>query len=566
MPSPAGLIRRPDARAESVEDLVEQVVRGEVRIPEFQRGLTWETKDVLALFDSIYRGFPIGSLLFRRGPAQAGPLKIGPLDLFGVETSRALWVIDGQQRLTSLAAGLARPGPIWMASDVYVVYFDPAEQTFQAPPPHTGEIPSAWVPLPQLLSSSELSEWMFSWPHNQDAALRSIVFEAGRRLREYRVPVYVIDTDDEGVLRTMFHRVNNSGKPLTWREVYEALFGHKGKHPSSLRELATQLETLGMGRPEVKSQLLPCLLAFRGLDVTRSFREHLRDAPTILDGAASEAAPVLREVLSFLRTKAEIPHLHLLPYTAPLVVLTRFFKEHPEPNARTQTLLVRWIWRSFLGASSADDRALRRGGVAVISADEEASLQVLLKLVGTQQGRSGFEAQPFSGQSARSRIAMLGLVSLRPLHLGGAQLSLELGAADGPARSEDSGELGAPVDVAMLIRDADRDAFLPMVPLGGDHWARRSEGNRLLLPGHGSAERELRAFIERHGTTHPVLESHLINPACAAALAEGDVDRAAQVRAQAFEGLIEQLGSRLAGWGQSDRPSIEYLIAQAGSE
>jgi uncharacterized protein with ParB-like and HNH nuclease domain len=55
-----------EADTETVEDLVGLVRRGLVRVPSFQRGLKWESKDVIALFDSVYRGFPIGALLLRK--------------------------------------------------------------------------------------------------------------------------------------------------------------------------------------------------------------------------------------------------------------------------------------------------------------------------------------------------------------------------------------------------------------------------------------------------------------------------------------------------------------------
>jgi uncharacterized protein with ParB-like and HNH nuclease domain len=73
------LLTRPESRALQVDELVEQILRGEIRIPVFQRGLRWGADDVLALFDSIYRGYPIGSLLLRRGRAEAGRVAIGPL-------------------------------------------------------------------------------------------------------------------------------------------------------------------------------------------------------------------------------------------------------------------------------------------------------------------------------------------------------------------------------------------------------------------------------------------------------------------------------------------------------
>ena len=104
----------PPAEAEAlrVEDLVAAVQSGNVRIPRFQRGLKWGAQDVVNLFDSVYNGYPIGSLLLRRGPAPAERLQLGPLTIDGPETQSALWVIDGQQRLTALAAGLSRQSPL----------------------------------------------------------------------------------------------------------------------------------------------------------------------------------------------------------------------------------------------------------------------------------------------------------------------------------------------------------------------------------------------------------------------------------------------------------------------
>lgn len=226
---------------------------------------------------------------------------------------------------------------------------------------------------------------MFAWSHGREDELRRVVFEAGRRLREYRVPLYVIESDDEDAVRAIFHRVNTAGKPLSWTTVHDALYGHKSGPPSTLGALASQLEELGMGALDEETQLLPCLVAMRGLDVTRPSGEHLQRDATVLDGAVAEAVPVLRRVLGFLRVDAEIPHLRLLPSSAPLVVLARLFTLHPEPNERCTTLLVRWVWRWFLsrdtGEHIRDERALKRRGIAEIDDDLEASVQRLLELV-----------------------------------------------------------------------------------------------------------------------------------------------------------------------------------------
>lgn len=545
------LVRRPEARTESVEDLVAAVLRGEVRIPVFQRGLEWQTHHVLELFDSIYRGFPIGSLLLRRAPAAAGPVHIGPVTVFGTETRTALWVIDGQQRLTSLVVGLGRPQTLpTTPDDPFIVYFDPVEQQFHAPP-RSGNLASSWVPVPQLLDGARLTEWVFAWSHGRDDELRRVVFEAGRRLREYRVPLYVIESGDEDAVRAIFHRVNTAGKPLKWATVHDALYGHKSGPPSTLRALASQLEELGMGTLDEETQLLPCLVAMRGLDVTRPLGEHLQRDPTVLDGAVAQALPVLRRVLGFLRVDAEIPHLRLLPSSAPLVVLARLFMLHPEPNERCTTLLVRWVWRWFL-SMDVDERTVKRRGVADIDGDPEASVQRLLELVRHDEPFVNFIAPVvFDARAAQSRLALLGMASRKPRRLGVTAM------AD---TSEDTSE----IDVAELIRQADLAAFRPLFPPNGGLTSNPS--NRLLLPGTGAALDELRSFIRAHGVDHPVLTSHLIRPIAARAILKDDLVTALHDRRDALNAEVDDLGERLAEWGRSDRPSLDYLLAQAASE
>lgn len=543
---PIELVRRPEARTESVEDLVATVLRGEVRVPVFQRGLEWQTRHVLELFDSIYRGFPIGSLLLRRAPATAGPVHIGPVALFGTETRSALWVIDGQQRLTSLVAGLGRPKALpTTPDDPFVVYFDPVEQQFHAPP-HSGDLPSSWVPAPQLLDAARLTEWVFAWNHGRDDELRRLVFEAGRRLREYRVPLYVIESDDEDAVRAIFHRVNTAGKPLSWTTVHDALYGHRSGPPSTLPALASQLEELGVGTLDEETQLLPCLVAMRGLDVTRPLGEHLQRDPTVLDGAVAEAVPVLRRVLGFLRVEAEIPHLRLLPSSAPLVVLARLFTRHPEPNERVTTLLVRWVWRGFL-SRHVDERTLKRRGIAGIDDDLEASVQRLLELI-RSDWRDSFSAPiTFDARAAQSRLAMLGMASCKPKQL----------------ESIANGDVNE-IDVTELIQQADLAAFRPLFPLSGGFTS--IPANRLLLPGSGAALPELQSFIRAYGVDHPVLRSHLIKPRVAQAILDDDMVTALNDRMETVDWAVNELGDRLAEWNRSDRPSLDYLLAQASGE
>lgn len=523
---------RPAAEAATVEDLVSLVKQGKVRIPSFQRGLQWKSSDVLKLFDSIYKGYPIGSLLMREGEAAATMIEMGPLSIKAPETSSARWVVDGQQRLVSLTAGLARPNPVPKRPvDNYVVYFNAAEEEFIAPP-KKGEIPSVWVPATMLLDGADLSEWVFSWEHASDASLRQVVFEAGKRLRQYRIPLYVVTTDDEDLLRDIFQRVNKSGKPMKWEDVYNALYGNTASTPSTLDELARELEDLGMGTPR-EEQLLSCVVACQGLDVTRNIGEHSRKDPDALQGGVLDTLPAIRRVLSFFRESAEIPHLRLLPRSTPLIILTRFFKLYPDPNPRSIQLLTRWTWRVLFEAFARSEPTLKRRGITQIEEDnEEAAVQTLLRLVDTSKSISFTLPDRFDARSSESRLTLLGLADMAPMKLENERL----------------------IDIPAIIERYDRDAFRKI-------WRRgtRSPANRVLLPGDGSAYQELLSYVKGSPSVR-VLKSHGLSTDVVRALKNDDQDSFIKQREDIIRDRVEQLSGRMAAWDQNDRPSLRSII------
>lgn len=83
----------------TLKKLVEDIQVGEIGLPDIQHPFVWPRSKVRDLFDSMYRGFPIGYLLFWEN---------GFTDVhstIGVESKQKvprLLIVDGQQRLTSL--------------------------------------------------------------------------------------------------------------------------------------------------------------------------------------------------------------------------------------------------------------------------------------------------------------------------------------------------------------------------------------------------------------------------------------------------------------------------------
>ena len=75
---------------------------GDIGLPDIQRPFVWSNAKVRDLFDSMYRGFPVGYLLFWANAGGSGAKGIGVAAK--VHQSPALLIVDGQQRLTSLYA------------------------------------------------------------------------------------------------------------------------------------------------------------------------------------------------------------------------------------------------------------------------------------------------------------------------------------------------------------------------------------------------------------------------------------------------------------------------------
>jgi len=411
----SSLARRPQADAWSVEDLLDRVRDGHIRLPEFQRLFKWGTNDVSQLFDSIIRGFPIGTLLFWRRPAaersSGRALETG----LPVEVERAsdlLWILDGQQRITSLAGVLLNVGA--PEDERFRIAFDlEGDEVIQVKPGESW--PPHALPLFQALDSVDLMTWLGERQASLNPAKRRRALEIGKSIREYQVPAYIVASEDEGTARLIFDRTNSTGKELSKTDVFRALQeGLKSQQPNSLDELQRSVEDLEFGK--LRDDLyLQAAAAVADLDSTQL--DHGALANPAMGKALPRTAAALRQALVFLRQDAHIPNQKLLPYGFPVIALTKFFDRYPTPNPRSRELLSRWVWRGALTKQhwSHEYRHLRKTLEVIRGGDEETEVQRLLELV----PRQPLEVRPseYNLRSAETRLQLLALLELRPRDL-----------------------------------------------------------------------------------------------------------------------------------------------------
>jgi hypothetical protein len=86
----------------TVNSLIARVEDGTIQLPDLQRPFVWPAAKVRDLFDSMYRGYPVGELMFWDVPAEGETKPINKDAPLGASHQ----IVDGQQRLTSLYAAI----------------------------------------------------------------------------------------------------------------------------------------------------------------------------------------------------------------------------------------------------------------------------------------------------------------------------------------------------------------------------------------------------------------------------------------------------------------------------
>ena len=82
----------------TVETLLSNIKSGNIAIPEMQRPFVCDSSRVRDLVDSLYKGFPVGYIIVWQNP----DVKLKD----GTKSSGKKVLIDGQQRITAMAAAI----------------------------------------------------------------------------------------------------------------------------------------------------------------------------------------------------------------------------------------------------------------------------------------------------------------------------------------------------------------------------------------------------------------------------------------------------------------------------
>lgn len=207
----------------TVSHLMDQISLGVLGLPDIQRPFVWPAAKVRDLFDSMYRGFPVGHLLFWENGVSDGHKQIG------ADTKQKvprLLIVDGQQRLTSLYAvlnGLPVVNQDYVAQGIRIA-FRPRDETFEVTDAAIVKDPEFIADISEVFSHSasysyigkfmnRLKEYREVPPEEEERVSAAIdrLFD----LRSYPFTALELPaTVDEEQVAEVFVRINSSGVTL----------------------------------------------------------------------------------------------------------------------------------------------------------------------------------------------------------------------------------------------------------------------------------------------------------------------------------------------------------------
>lgn len=415
----------PEAKPERISRLVTRVEQGDVKIPVFQRKFVWRSPQVLELLDSIYRGYPIGSLLFWLASEPLATER--DLADFALPPTPDKYprnyVLDGQQRLATVFAVLRWQGKPEDES-IFNVSFDLQTEAFvRTPVP----LPRTSLPMNILFDTRRFREFQNSLlprPDGQDLLDKSDVLL--ETFREYAIPIVTVTEATVEHVSTIFERINSTGTKLT---VFDLMVAATWSEQFDLRDrIETALDELrtkrfgGISPVAVLQVLAAHTDGSAKRDSILALRKHATDE---LTSRMDEIVEAIRKSVDFLRNDVDVKSDDFLPYERQLVVLAFVYAKLGTVDAPGQDLLKRWFWRTSFS------ERYRRGGEGLFDEDINSVVSAVqgvesLDRFGTAATGFDLVASEFRRNSALSNalIAFLGLQGPRNL-LNGSRIDTE---------------------------------------------------------------------------------------------------------------------------------------------
>jgi hypothetical protein len=226
-----------------VSKIVENFRNGTWAIPEFQRGYVWKADKVAKLIDSLYRNFPVSAILIWETDTDVHTRNRDSV------RRQAVWVVDGQQRITTLWKIMEEE------NDINIV-FNPRgkdektkyEGVFQRENAATKKT-TDWVSVNEIFGDG-----FYRILESEKTEKYRQRLEQVRKILDYEIPVIKMSGHSFQEASEAFARINTSGVKLHRADIYSSQIAasHKnfiaGKFTPFIQDLHKNKEFKGINQ------------------------------------------------------------------------------------------------------------------------------------------------------------------------------------------------------------------------------------------------------------------------------------------------------------------------------
>lgn len=395
--------------------LIADIKKGEVKIPQFQRKFVWKDEQALQLLDSVANGYPIGSILLWKTVDKLNAARdIGVFQLPKTdEITPTNYVLDGQQRITVIYSCLGAPEN----APGYQAGYDLANETFIELKP--GNVKPEVFPLRKLFQTTSLLNYRTSLLALSDSALlQQRLDDLISAFTQYKLPVVTLKDLTIDEVCPIFERINSSGTRLS---TYDLMVAATWAEDFDLNEkvsgILDALESKGYGETE-RSTILKAVSAIQLDSIQDKALRDLRKLSTPeIEALAGRTESALKHAVDTLSTQFKIHNWDFLSYEAVLIITTHLFRDTNHLAADQAARLRQWFWRASFG------ERYKVGGENFVSRDLNIVRRYVLEGVGDpdQFGSipiaSEWGKTQFKSNVSRSRAYILALAAASPRNL-----------------------------------------------------------------------------------------------------------------------------------------------------
>jgi hypothetical protein len=314
-----------------VKQLMADYRSGLIVIPEFQREYVWKKSKAPKFIDSLYRGFPVSSLLLWHSAEDARARRREPRPM---RASTMSWLIDGQQRVITLARTMS-------GDEGIDVVFHPENDEFRLANAATRNDRN-WFRVADLWDDELFRQLRRNLDGGGQADKREARFEKVRGILEYEVPLVrmINHSFDDAV--DAFTRINTLGVRLNVADIESAKVAarHSGFIADEVVPFLAKSRRQGFTRLNIMHLFRACAFVARPDGRNRTPLHELKQTEILLAWRQTQRAT--EQAIGLVRSELGLVNMEIL-WSGALLVPQIALCAITAPRQREARAFVAWL-------------------------------------------------------------------------------------------------------------------------------------------------------------------------------------------------------------------------------